>query len=427
MKEALTFIFFLLLVSVCEAQPSSVSNSAILGMQMQQAVLQKQDLNEIQRILKAGFKIDDPIGCGTFNSLDGAVAVENLEILKFLLASGARPKNSALLQAVWSHHPDVSRQMVEMLLKAGADPNYKDCYMGDTNRFNTPLHVACYQGYLADVQLLVNQPGVELNSIDIDGYTPLMLAVSKGNKEIVGLLLAKGANPNIAKQRRGGVVSGIDGTTPLEWAEQRAMDDIANMLRAAAGTPVPAGSKPPSPEAMRDIAHRIAGGDPGAFDELVQAAGTLYRGVNYQTDHSRFMSNLIRMKAAFNVLGEEAGKGNAAAFQALKKSMSVGALSSFAPDALGMAAAAGNKDALDILVHYQESGILESAAIFALAKPVEAGVDPAIECVGVWLSHLQYSLSGGMVLSTTNALAVAAAKGNQKARTVLNQFTARIE
>ena len=107
--------------------------------------------------------------------------------------------------------------------------------------------------------------------------------------------------------------------------------------------------------------------------------------------------------------------------------MRTGELSSFAPDALGVAAAAGNKEALDILVRYQESGILESTAIFALTKPVEAGMDPAIDCVGAWLSHLNYSLSSGMVLSTTNALAVAAAKGNPKAQLVLNQFTARTE
>jgi len=430
MKEALPFVFFLFLVSVRggDTSPSPVTNSPVLGMQMQQAVLQKQDLNEIQRILQAGFKLDDPIGCGTFNSVDGAVAVENLEILKFFLASGARPKGSALLQAVWSHHPDISRRMVEMLLKAGADPNYKDCYMGDTNRFNTPLHIACYQGYFADVQLLVNQSNAELNLIDIDGYTPLLRAVAKGNKEIVGLLLAKGANPNIAKERRGGVVSPIDGATPLAWAEERAMDDIADRLRAATGTPSSNGPQPPACGAMRDIAQRIAAGEPEAFDDLVQATGTLYRGLNYQTEHARTMSNLIRMHAAFNMLGEEAGKGNEAAFQALKKSMSAGGLSSFALDALGMAAAGGNTNALDILVHYQAAGILESTAIFALAKPVVAGVDPAIDCVGSWLAHLnEYELSGGMVLSATNALAAAAAKGSQKAQAVLNQFTARIE
>jgi hypothetical protein len=431
MRGILLFVFFLSLVFVCGSQslpvPSGAQRGAVLGMQMQQAVLQKQDLNEIQRILKAGFPIDDPIGCGTFNSVDGAVAVENMDILKFFLASGARPKNSALLQAVWSHHPDKSRQMVEVLLKAGADPNYKDCYLGDTNRFSTPLGVACFQGYFEVVKLLLNQPGVELNAIDIDGYTPLMHAVAKGNKEIVGILLAKGANPNIAKERRNGIVSAIDGMTPLQWAQQGAMDDIADMLRVATGAPEPATPKPASPEAMRAIAQRIAAGDEGAFDELVRAANTLYQGINYQTDHSRIMSNLTRMHAAFNVLGQEAGKGNAAAFQALKKSMSVGPLDSFAPDALGMAAAGGNKEALDILVRYKESGMLESTAIFALAKPVEAGLDPAIDCVGAWLSHVQYGLANGMVLSTTNALGVAAAKGNQKAQAVLTQFVARTE
>jgi hypothetical protein len=318
--------------------------------------------------------------------------------------------------------------MVEMLLKAGADPNYKDCYMGDTNRISTPLHIACYQGYLADVQLLVNQSNVELNLIDIDGYTPLMRAVEIGNQEIVGLLLAKGANPNIAKERRGGVISPIDGATPLAWAEERGMDDIADMLRAATGTPSSNGPKPPSPEAMRDIARRIAAGEPAAFDELVQATGVLYGGIHHQTEHARVMSNLVRMDAAFHLLGEEAGKGNEAAFQALKKSISAGGLSGFAPDALGMAAAGGNTNALDILVHYQAAGILESDAIFALAKPVEAGVDPAIACVGSWLAHLsEDGFSGGMVLSTTNALAAAAAKGSQKAQAVLNQLTARIE
>jgi ankyrin repeat protein len=403
-----------------------MSNSVVLGMQMQQAVLQKQDLNEMRRILKAGFKIDNPIGCGTFNSVDGAVSVENLEILKFLLASGARPNGGALYHAVWSHHPDVSRQMLEMLLNSGADANYRDCYMGDTNRFSTPLHVACYQGYLDDVQLLVNQPGVELNLIDIDGYTPLMQAVSKRHKEIVAVLLAKGADPNIAK-RPAGAVSEIDGMTPLEWAERCAMDDIAAVLRGASGTNDSARPVPYSVEKMRGIAQRIAAGDESAFNELAHAADTLYAGIDYQKEHSRIMSNLIRMHAAFDLLGEEAGKGNTTAFLALKKSMSVGHLSSFAPDALGIAAAAGNKGALDVLVHYRESGILESSAIFALSKPVAAGVEPAINFVGEWLAHRNGGGYGGMVLSTTNALNLAAAKGNQNAQLVLNQFAAQAE
>ena len=96
------------------------------------------------------------------------------------------------------------------------------------------------------------------------------------------------------------------------------MDDIADMLRAATSTSGPAIPKAPAREAMRDMAQRIAAGDDGAFDELVLAADALYKGIDYQTDHSRMVSNLIRMHAAFDVLGQEAGKGNEAAFRALE-------------------------------------------------------------------------------------------------------------
>jgi hypothetical protein len=178
----------------------------VAAQQMQQAVLVQQDLKEIQRILKAGFNINDPIGCGTFNSVDGAVALGNVKMLKFFLANGAQPKSSALLQAVWCKQPKVSLEMVETLLQAGADAGYKEYYRGDwvtgdthladTNRFNSPLHVAAYQGYAEVVELLLSHKGVELNALDINGYTPLMRAVEKRNEKIVKLLLAKGADVN---------------------------------------------------------------------------------------------------------------------------------------------------------------------------------------------------------------------------------------
>jgi hypothetical protein len=192
-------------------QPPSTSSQKPLWAQMQQAVLYKQDLKEIRGILKAGFNINDPIGCGTFNSVDGAVGVGNVEILNFLLANGAQPKESALLQAVWCRKPEVSFRLVEALLKAGADAGYKDYYpkewnagdthKPDTNRFNSALHIACYQGYFEVVNLLLSHPGVELNGLNIDGRTPLMSAAAQGNEKIVALLLAKGANVDIKNGR----------------------------------------------------------------------------------------------------------------------------------------------------------------------------------------------------------------------------------
>ena len=189
---------------------SSLRKVDLRGIEMQRAVLKKQDLREMKRILAAGFKIDDPIGCGTFNSVDGAVAVGNLEILKFLLAKGAQPKGSALMQAV-SKKPEVSFRLVEALLKAGADPHYKerypenyftgDTHQPDTNRFSSPLHVACYRGNYEVAELLLKHPGDELNALDIDGRTPLMWATEQGHEKVVKLLLGKGANVRVRNGR----------------------------------------------------------------------------------------------------------------------------------------------------------------------------------------------------------------------------------
>ena len=167
------------------------------SIQMQAAVLGKQDIEEVKRILKAGFDINAPIGCGTYSALDGAVQVENTEMLKLLLEAGAKPKGSALVAAARCRNHDVSIKMVEALLNRGADPNYKECYMGDLKRFSMALHAASYGGNFQVAQALLKQPGVEFNAIDVDGRTPLMWAVEKGHEGIIRLLLEKGADPTI--------------------------------------------------------------------------------------------------------------------------------------------------------------------------------------------------------------------------------------
>ncbi|MGN6553316.1 MAG: ankyrin repeat domain-containing protein [Verrucomicrobiota bacterium] len=167
------------------------------ALQMQEAILRKQDVGEVRRILKAGFDVNAPIGCGTYSAVDGAVQVESMGILTLLLEAGAKPKGTALLSAARCRDLDQSSKMVEALLKRGADPNYKDYYMGDQKRFSTPLHAACFQGNYLVVQLLVRHSGIELDSINIDDRTPLMWAVERGYESIIGLLLEKGADPKI--------------------------------------------------------------------------------------------------------------------------------------------------------------------------------------------------------------------------------------
>lgn len=133
---------------------------------------------------------------------------------------------------------------------------------------------------------------------------------------------------------------------------------------------------------------------------------------------------LFRMKASFDLLGEEAGKGNENAFQALTKCLGQKShLGSFAPDALGLAAAAGNKDALNLLLDYKNWNILDSSAHFALCIPAKANIGPAVDYFVEWLANLEpRQRHGGIILDVTNALASASAQGNQKAQSALQKF-----
>jgi uncharacterized protein len=219
-------VFLLVAQAICTGQSPPDSKELARALQMQDAVLRRPDVGEVQRILKAGFDVNAPIGCGTYSAVDGAVHVESMEILTLLLDAGAEPKGSALLSAARCRNLDISSKMVEALLKKGADPNYKDYYVGDRKRFSMPLHAACYQGNYSVAQLLLRQPAIELDAIDIDGRTPLMWAVERGHEGIIGLLLEKGADPKIKN---------AEGKTALEIAREqiRKREKILEMISMA--------------------------------------------------------------------------------------------------------------------------------------------------------------------------------------------------
>jgi hypothetical protein len=160
-------------------------------------------------------------------------------------------------------------------------------------------------------------------------------------------------------------------------------------------------------QAMRDLAARIAGGDEVALDELRDAAKKLYQDIDHEKERRRVMSNLSLMRAAYDILGEQAGKGNAKALEALKRSLRVRPLSSFAPDALGIAAAYGHAEVLDILLHHDKHDILKSSAVFALQRAAEKNNAKAIAFLIAVLENpadrsLWYGASQGLMAVRDN-------------------------
>ena len=65
-----------------------------------------------------------------------------------------------------------------------------------------------------------------MNAKDIWGWTPLHRAAGRDHKEIVELLIAKGANIN---------TKDAEGETPLNWAEEGKHKEITDLLRKQGG------------------------------------------------------------------------------------------------------------------------------------------------------------------------------------------------
>lgn len=100
------------------------------------------------------------------------------------------------------------------------------------NRYGgNALIPACERGHVDTVRLLLDRSKIDVNHVNNLGWTALLEAVvlSDGGPrhiEIVRLLLAAGADPNIADK---------DGVTPLKHAQDRRYDAIAALIRDAGG------------------------------------------------------------------------------------------------------------------------------------------------------------------------------------------------
>lgn len=172
------------------------------------------DVSEIQALIKAGVSPNtlDPKGNPM---LIVAIRDKSLKVADLLLAnkaidvnlsnkSGENPLMMASIEGELS--------LVETLvLKNKADVNKTGW---------TPLHYACTTGKLSVAEFLVAK-GAKVNALSQSETTPLMMAVSSGNDQLIKFLLDNGADLRMRNH---------EGYSAIDVAELFSKDDIREGL-----------------------------------------------------------------------------------------------------------------------------------------------------------------------------------------------------
>lgn len=143
-----------------------------------------------------------------------ATCKNNVPIMKMLLAAGAwidQPTADGTPPVFWAASgPDKDVEPLAFLIAAGADIHLEE----QAGELRAPLHQAVIESLVDKVRVLI-EAGADVHQEDRDGRTALFYACLVDgdlNKEIVGMLLAKGADP---------LWPNSNGWTPLYMANSR--------------------------------------------------------------------------------------------------------------------------------------------------------------------------------------------------------------
>eukprot|EP00038_Savillea_parva_P030329 m.77084 g.77084 ORF g.77084 m.77084 type:complete len:1322 (+) comp9113_c0_seq1:214-4179(+) len=193
-----------------------------------------------------------------------AAKKNHADVVRYLLKLGAQKEKAddfgltPLMMA--AQHENVSLDIVEALLEAGASVHVKD------HREQTALYKAAMSNNADTVRLLLRHRA-KVDDTTSDGWTPLHVAASKGHTEVIGILLSHRANPSAET---------LTGATPLQLAAEHGFFDALLRLQTAANNV--------NKEDM-DGATPLLAAAAGGHTEIVRSL------LKFKADHSRTTSD----------------------------------------------------------------------------------------------------------------------------------------
>ncbi|CAG9316071.1 unnamed protein product [Blepharisma stoltei] len=151
-----------------------------------------------------------------FHAIQSENAERGNQLVELLLREGADCNYKDMLQQTalfYASRYGRDRQ-VEMLLNAGSDPNQRDAYG------QTALYYASREGHCSTINILISR-GSEVNSVDNQGQTAIFYSSREGKFEASRTLAENGANVNYLDKTK---------NTPLTWARRSNNQQLVEYL-----------------------------------------------------------------------------------------------------------------------------------------------------------------------------------------------------
>lgn len=205
--------------------PRTNSREPLIGRALMESA-RTGDIAALRSQLAVGAEVDARDAEGR-SALHLAAATGSTDAARELLAAGAdvnatdQNGDTPYYVAALARHAELAG----LLLDAGADRVGTRAYGG------TPLIAIAERGWVDVAAEILRRPNIPVDHVNNLGWTALIEAIVLGqggpnHQEIVRLLLAAGANPNLPDKA---------GTSPLTLARERGHAEIARLLEVAGG------------------------------------------------------------------------------------------------------------------------------------------------------------------------------------------------